>query len=501
MIGRFVRSPVGVCLALALLLHLRQVSFLAEPHNRYMLHWRQIDAFALLSTLVITAVVICLIHALLGGVAGGRLARLRSPFLMLIGVSAAVSFASRFDFLTHTGLSIAWWFGLVLVVVPSAVFAERMHPILLRVGAAFSLVAFATFVQILVWRPWSGPRDSLSVSSLVESPGTPVYLFLFDEWSFERSFHGVRFREELPNLRGLQAESLTFLQAFAPAPDTEVSLPRLLFSRDENWTLEKERGVAYWVQGDDRVPTAGSRQLFGPFERAGYRTAMVGYYLPYRRLLGDGVDVARSVPHVPWGEDFWESLWLRSLESFRHLVGPEGIPDFISSKKVAYSEHWRDINREIYGDVMQILNEWPENTFLFSHWPVPHAPFVFEADGSYRGAFQADRVFGTEADYLRSLRNLDRIVGDLLGNLEASGRLERSLLILTSDHGWKKRDEVPIRVPLVIKWPHQREGVLVEGAFPTLALPGLLESFAAGRRDIQDGLEYIAVHRIAMPEP
>ncbi|NQZ96481.1 MAG: sulfatase-like hydrolase/transferase [Myxococcales bacterium] len=491
---RLASSAVWISLVLAVLLNLRQVGYLAVPQNRYMLHWRSLDAGVMILAILASAGVVFAVHEGLDRLPRGLGRRWRSPWLTAVALTGGIATASYLD-VSSDVLFWIWLAGLMGLVLPAAFFDAKIHASWIRAGAVFAPVALVTFAQIAWWESWVDGPEELVAPIERDADAVPVYVFLFDEWSVPESVRGAAFRPELEHLNALARTSITFRQAHSPAADTEVSLPHLLFERNSEWTLEKASGRAWWQRGGEVVPTQESANLFEPFTRAGYHTVLVGYYLPYRRLLGDEIDVIRTRPHVPTGRGWLDGFVSRWLESARFVVGPGRRPFFLESYKSRYSRYWFEIRGEVEREVHSVIDTWPRDTFLFSHWPIPHAPFVFEADGSYRGPFEGGRTDGTSADYARSLANVDRVVGDLVAKLRANGRFDDSLLILTSDHGWKKRDAMPLWVPLIVKWPNQREGMIVEGRFPTLALPGLLEGVARGRRGIGFALRYISEHR------
>ena len=75
-------------------------------------------------------------------------------------------------------------------------------------------------------------------------------------------------------------------------------------------------------------------------------------------------------------------------------------------------------------------------------------------------------MHGTPQDYERSLQYHDRIIGQIIAQLESSGRFDNALLVVTSDHGCRydpteNRDRwktAPVfrRVPLLFKLPGQK---------------------------------------------
>jgi hypothetical protein len=493
-------SAFWISLGLAALLNLRQVYYLAKPANRFMLHWERSDALALIADICLTAAALYALCALLGRARSPLLRRLRAPLLVFVAVSGALATLTFLEppaWTERAGWGAAW--GLAALVFFRA--GARVERFLLRAGLVGAPVALATFAQLLSWTPWGDPLDPLEAPAPARTGKTPTYVFVFDGWSYEESAgEDGRFHEFLPSLRALAAKSLVFQRAVSPWWETELSLPRLVFGRDEAWSFEKAEDEAFWVGDGQRQRIADQPSIFTPFARAGYHTVLTGFYLPYRRLLGPDAQVVRSEPHLPRGGAFLERMQVRALSGARFLVGPGSSRLFHELYQDRYSEHWYRVNRRVFDDAMRVLEDWPDATFLFAHAPLPHAPFVFDADGSYRGPYRGDRDRGTRADYRLSLRYLDLLVGEIAARLEARDRFDQALLVLTSDHGWKRRDRRVLHVPLILKLPYHP--ALYTGAFApvfrTLDLAGLLEGVASGQADLAWTLDYLS--RKALPE-
>jgi hypothetical protein len=447
-IGRLVRfgerSGLWAAAALAFGLHARHLWNLGALTNRYYGHWQRADALALIANLTLATLLAW------GAIqAAMRLLRGRLP-------------------------------------APAA----RAAAIAARAGTLFAPVVLATAVQLLARPEWGSDLDPLDPPPPRAAPAgadaLPVYVFVFDEWSWAQSTAAGRLQPFLFHLSRLAERSFSFERAWSPSTHTKVVLAKLLFPGEGRSHLELDEDTASWRRGGERVPTPEAESVFVPFARRGYRTALVGFYLPYRRLLGEQVDVVRSEPHAPRGSGSLERMRLQALASLRFL--PE------RWRREAYSRGWWQLGRRVRDDVLRILSTWPAATFLFSHWPLPHPPFVLESDGSYRGPYASDRREGGAEDYRRHLLYLDRVVGEVVGALESAGRFDASLLVLTGDHGWHEHDADLLHVPLLVKWPHQRTAEVVAGRFSTLDLAGLVELVARGESDLADARRYIAAH-------
>jgi hypothetical protein len=437
------RSGILAAAALAFALHARHLWNLGALLNRYYGHWQRADALALVANLALATLV----------------------------AWGAIRLAVR----------------LLRGRLPAA--ALRAARIAARAGTLVAPVLLATIVQLLWWPEWGSDLDPLDPpppAAEASAEAVPVYVFVFDEWSFAQSTSVGRPKPFLFHLSRLAERSFSFERAWSPSAHTKVVLAKLLFPAHGRSHLEIHEDDAYWRRGGERVRTREAESVFVPFARRGYRTALVGFYLPYRRLVGGQVDVVRSEPHAPHGSGGLERMRLQALASLRFL--PE------RWRRESYSRAWWELGRRVRDDALRVVSTWPAATFLFSHWPLPHPPFVRESDGSYRGPYASDRREGGPEDYRRQLLYLDRVVGEIVGSLEAAGRFDASLLVLTGDHGWHDHDRDLLHVPLLVKWPQQRSAEVVTGSFSTLDLAGLLELVARGETGLDSARRYLAAH-------
>jgi arylsulfatase A-like enzyme len=114
----------------------------------------------------------------------------------------------------------------------------------------------------------------------------------------------------------------------------------------------------------------------------------------------------------------------------------------------------------------------PGDAAAFGDLPDARPPSFDEVDLSDKPAWvrelpalepaDEEAIDAFRRDQYRSLLSVDRAVGAILGALERTGRLENTLVVLTSDNGihhgehrWTKKEapyEESIRVPLVVRW-------------------------------------------------
>jgi hypothetical protein len=142
---------------------------------------------------------------------------------------------------------------------------------------------------------------------------------------------------------------------------------------------------------------------------------------------------------------------------------------------------------------------------LFMHSTLPHAPWRYLPDGrSYRvgAGYPHFRSRGDDRQWLLDqafqrhvlqVQYVDAMLGRLLRRLRRTGVYDRAVIVVTSDHGASFRAREPRRiltpgnlayiapVPLIVKYPGQRNGKVADGAVRTIdVLPTIAE--AAGVR-------------------
>jgi N-sulfoglucosamine sulfohydrolase len=119
-----------------------------------------------------------------------------------------------------------------------------------------------------------------------------------------------------------------------------------------------------------------------------------------------------------------------------------------------------------------LINASGEPFFLMVNFPDAHYPFQDTVQGRPKNpvapeevvtfpyiGFDNERIRRITANYYNCLLRLDECVGELMGKLEDSGKIENTLVIYLSDHGDEmargKFDiyEASTKVPFLVRWP------------------------------------------------
>jgi hypothetical protein len=478
----------AIALSLATLFFGRQIASWSVAENRYLYHWQRADSLWLIAGVLAAALLAFGVAAAVGRLGGPRARRaLRLAFALalgqvLVGLVLAPDAEKPFEGAALAAFAAA---GLTLYGF------RRSEARVAQMAATAALVAFPLapilFLQILGWKSWRECAAPAPVAALAGAgSGPPVYILLFDEWSLARSERDGEFLPELVNLRRLAARGTVYREARSAGDATQQSIPRLLFG--ENGEIVPGNGRAMWQVGDSAWAATSRANLFRQARASGYRTELAGWYLPYAALVGDDLDACRAWPQVPKREGparLLDLLWA----NLRHLPDPLSRAVWRAIHSRRFSENWFALNRRIEREAMRLAREGPAQLLAFVHFPLPHAPFIFEADGRYAGPFENGRMFGTVEEYARQVRYLDVVLGRFLDTLEAAGRLDSAVVIVTSDHSWKKdpdkrereRDRLR-RVPLVVKGPGVVGGTVKADGYCLPALRDLIGLVAVAER-------------------
>ena len=521
---RTVLRRVLPSLTVSFLLFAPQFAALEAPRNRYFLFWNRADTLSLCLAVVLLGAAGLAVSLFVDRRGSPGLRSLRDQaFAMLFLVAVAVNLprAARAPFMLeflhpHRDAAIVVLEAL-LALLAGAWFWLLLFRRRFLCGAAqvaclvLSPLAPIVMVQTLLAPGYAFPLQPIPTAAVGDpSAGTPIILIVFDEWSYERSTTGDDFLPDLPSLRAVRAGSYFFTQASASASSTYTSIPELLYQTADYRSIPGV--IVSWRDFPDVLPlhqeiinppavTGGGREtLFSMPQRTGYLTCVLGFYMPYRRILGDQVDYVRTYSDYPRGDGFGERFLLNVAQSPQYWR----LPGISTAWKKAYAEifsrHWLRLNERLLTDFETLESGVGPRTMVFLHLPVPHAPFIYDAEGAYTGPFpihsrmtddiDADIMDGSAHDYHRSLGHLDRVVARLVGRLRAAGRYDDALVIMNSDHAWRNDPSLPhtpgprVRhVPLLVKAPGQRSPHTVDAPMVLNRIGSLVQAAAAGTLD------------------
>jgi arylsulfatase A-like enzyme len=277
-------------------------------------------------------------------------------------------------------------------------------------------------------------------------------------------------RETSPYLSRLRDESLFFENAFANVGRTHGSLVALLTGRLPFSTFVTFPPTA--LQHDD-----AHRHLPAILKPKGYTSLQLGmrHYADAEDANLLGFDAAnyrwQDLDHLASssGDDetdvFRRDVAERLDERVGHLFGlRHAIDVYAHVEGRKESPYWKDERR--VETLTRYLPSAPEPWFVHTHFLDTHCCSYHPRELVFSGTDRARDALDSQ------LREADSHVAEVIEALRTSGRLERTIVVITSDHtnGWTTKG----RVPLLIRFPgaaitgRVRENVQLVDIAPTL---------------------------------
>ncbi len=131
-----------------------------------------------------------------------------------------------------------------------------------------------------------------------QDSGPRILVLIFDEWDYRLTFperpHGL----QLPELDRICSQALVATSAYAPAQRTARAVPALLTGKLVSKTsVEDGRMMITFAGTGKAVDFSAENQVFAEAHRAGLPTAVIGWFFPYCRVLGDTLTKCSWIPH------------------------------------------------------------------------------------------------------------------------------------------------------------------------------------------------------------
>ncbi len=466
--------------------------------NRYLHFWHWSDSVSFALSVIGLGVILTFIVLPCRALLGKRLlwvGRLAFLLLAVVAICYCVAYSCRDTVknclgekwaVEHRDLLFSVAIGGVLLIVGVVV------TLLLRYRfKAESLYRFAVAILIplpwvcvisaLTWSTYATQTDSRGFASgEPEIDAKPVFVILFDAWSFTSLTDEQGVLPKYPNLRAFSNQAINCRATASPWWKTELSLPRLIYQ--DVGHLSQQSGRLLWNTSEGVVPSDEAPNLFQAAHALNYQTALIGTFHQYERMLGENVDCYGGVySYYTQTETAIAKPLHWVAESIR--VWANALPNQTWTSRVqrwlnryewpiGYNRYIYNVGQESLGDVLRLTEQCPPNTFMFVHYVVPHEPYVCAADGS----------FDHDADYTSQLAYADLVLGRIVEHLQIQKKYRDATIILLADHsnnrsiGGDAREWGGHRIPLFIKLPQQEEGIVFEGLIETQKIQPFLES-------------------------
>lgn len=322
--------------------------------------------------------------------------------------------------------------------------------------------------------------------------GKSIFLFVFDEWSYQRSFKDGRLIELFSNLRPFADQSVVFHNAEAPSPNTATAMPSILYQTKLRFVL---RGTEIGFEGKEFHPLDQAENIFHHAKELGLFTAMIGSAIPYGEMLGGAVDFCRSIhEYKRFGDDFFGVARYHLLTAALLLPAPL----FHHQRKLIAHYFFNRYRVSSIGAThnlfVRTVKEAERPALAIFHYMIPHLPYIFTAEGGHKDFFAVYEDNDLQG-YYDNLAYLDTMIGNIVATLKEAGRYDESLVIFTTDHGWRfdpDYDKIDWwrwgiekrHVPLFIKLPFQKRSIEIDTKFETHHLGNFINRYLDGDFDL-----------------
>lgn len=422
---------------------------------------------------------------------GGCLLGLKHRWRWLVApLALAVLFLNRDNEYALAGL---------FIVLPSSLLV-RWDRLLVKVASTLLIILFpfAAFLLLqnfwLIYKLQEKSPSTLQVQGA--QPARRVVWIIFDEMDYYAAFASRNREVPLPEFARLQGQSLVATNAYPPADSTMLSLPALITGRmvTQAKPIHSSELTLKFEGSKDYVPWSAQPNVFGRAREAGVRTALVGWYHPYKRIIGDALN--RCAVYDADAVSLPVSMLLnvnRALE--RTLLKDQTMP--LAGLLAKWS---RQRHIEAYLDSLEEAERLaanPEFGLVLIHLPVPHPPGIYNRE---RAVFDYDG----ESSYFDNLALADRTLGNIRKAMEDAGVWDASVVLASSDHWWRPaiwqslhvwtaedmrfalpEGQLDYRVPFLLKMPGQTTQIEYNPRFNTVQSQGLLIEILHG--EVNDG--------------
>ena len=329
------------------------------------------------------------------------------------------------------------------------------------------------------------PGDPHLAPFMTVHPGQPRVLWvLFDETDMRLSFEQRPAHVQLPEMDRLRGESLFATNAFPPGDSTLQSVPGLLTGRQYSEVAVQGLADLKVTLAKDNTSSCFNPQasIFASARALGVNSAVVGWYHPYERLFGS------SLAYCAWhpaseperAPTFSETV----TKQLGCLLGP------IHARQL-----YINLCRTILPEALQAATN-ANCGLVFLHLPPPHRPGIYLPQSEKFTCLGIDTIDG----YFNNLVLADHWLGALRQSLESSRLSDRTWIILSSDHSWRRsavydgrRD---LRVPFIIKSPGPAAPAIYGRKLNTVLTQGLILALFKGEVASQkDAVAWLDGHR------
>ncbi len=295
---------------------------------------------------------------------------------------------------------------------------------------------------------------------------------------------------ELPELDRLRRESLYADAARPPAGTPEVSMPALITGGPVVAVAPvSPNDLELTFRDGEKARWSAYPNVFSRARALGYDTAVIGWHLPYPRVLGRSLGVADWRPSDAHEQARGDTVGQTLLSQWASLAPPANVRRLVSQRFAELADlAIRTAANDRFGLVLL-------------HLPVPRPPGIWDPA---TGRLTTWNFTGAGGGYLDNLALADLVIAELRRGLKRARLDDRTWLIVSADRWWRASNrydgQVDHRVPFLVRPPDGGRATHVDAAFNTLATHDLVLAILRGSiQDSDDAAAWLARNPAAPP--
>lgn len=322
-----------------------------------------------------------------------------------------------------------------------------------------SLLAVSTAGILSIHFSRNASANGLDLDPLSSISDRPNIIILGADGLSVRYLSAYGFEEDTtPFLAELLKTSLVAANAYPNSSSTTGSTTSVLTGREP-------AEVKIYRYPDILSDADSFKHLPGILKNAGYKTVEIGApsYVDARKVnIAGGFEIVNG-----------QSIENPLLDSLEPVLGNTPSAYFIQivaeriSQRLLHIFFIRDMENpfkqvnnpsarltdaERKDEIIALLAESDRPLFIFSHFMNTHGPhFGSDDQSSTTESLNGEEEWDVER-YKESIRNFDEHVRETYAYLEETGKLENTVLVIYTDHGY--RYVVNSRIPLIIRFPN-----------------------------------------------
>ena len=335
-------------------------------------------------------------------------------------------------------LLVAWAAVLLLLLLRFNRWYRRVMRAGSVVAAALIIFAVSSVGQLLwvaTWKPAPNRINAAWETAAQPARNHPLLVWIvFDELSYDQVFEHRARDLNLPNFDALRRQSTLFTETRPAGYHTVKILPSLL-------TGQIVDGIRYnfhnrlWVHYENQsgwAPLDGRETVFADADKAGWRTAAVGWYNPYCAVYGDAIQDCFWTNHdmfdgmMAQNASLGANIYTPLAQVVRELKSPARADRDLCTFDV---RHRYQTETDLQQHAFEVLHT-DQADFVFLHLAVPHSPNIWSR-------IQDNYTQYCDSSYLDNLALTDKVLGRIVSMLRSSPRWSQTTLIVQGDHGWR----------------------------------------------------------------